>query len=934
MTWNILHVASISCLLWACIAAEDQHSHSWHAAGDDPGLRRLAATVARQTFNVTVNVLQFDSFGSDSSRLDVSFEGPLGKMVKAYFPGTDGNAARHLPTWLVHGMSMRISGYWNTSQIPGSPLATQESVGAPAQDSELQDTRTPFVVDSIRPMKSPDRTLLDIQSPRGNAPYLASAVVVPVVPCGTGLSHSSKDQLTRAVFGTTAGGYSRAMLDCSRGKVLVNGVVKDPVYGCPSSKDAFAIFSLVQNLLSSDPDWAGSFFKVMILPDSWLQAIGVATVGGSLSWFQDSFTDQPGLFLHELGHNWRLHHAAGPFASQEYADTSSVMGYCCANPCFHFLHSWQLGFASYKAQLQLSDILMNKSSVSIDLPELGTTDASGLQILGKLPGAWDPAYPAYLVISYRGLDGFDSQLLGSGHEMKVFVHRYDGQSESDVKMTFLLHELREGATVVVQDTDTVNTRVPTLLKITVKGASGPTATVLLCKALSSDLTSAVPCSDPPPAPLAPPVTLGPPRLGPPARGGIWCSWFTGATDSIQAMPTGLAMIGLGCSGTFCATMKADWRPDVAVNAEKVETRALNPSTGLVLCRLGQVVTQLTCQDTDCDTFNITCGFPIGGSMSAKPVFQAWFPQTLHGVGLSQCGPSSLLVGVACSRARCGQAMLYCDEFLPDTLMPCRPQCADFHLTCGDDGCGGSCGNCSGTTTCSPITGTCATLTETDWVTSGISMTALNMAAAGMGCRGRYCTDVQLRLLDIQVDAKATFVSDWISDGAGGRWGWNPVLAGQVADCPRGTVISLLECDGSFCRNLRFKCAKPLNWVVDLAGEPFVTNWFSDEDERRDCPSGQVLIGIECMLSQNFPCAANCNDYCDTKRLRCRPIQPQLFDGSLLSDADADEGSDDNHGNGFVSNQDASPDPQSGSASQVAPSFAALFGLAASFRAMG
>ena len=42
-----------------------------------------------------------------------------------------------------------------------------------------------------------------------------------------------------------------------------------------------------------------------------------------------------------------------------------------------------------------------------------------------------------------------------------------------------------------------------------------------------------------------------------------------------------------------------------------------------------------------------------------------------------------------------------------------------------------------------------------------------------------------------------------------------------------------------CDNLRLHCGKPLQWQVEMTEDPVVTDWFSEEQGRMDCPDGKV-----------------------------------------------------------------------------------------------
>eukprot|EP00913_Durusdinium_trenchii_P013846 g12998.t1 len=69
------------------------------------------------------------------------------------------------------------------------------------------------------------------------------------------------------------------------------------------------------------------------------------------------------------------------------------------------------------------------------------------------------------------------------------------------------------------------------------------------------------------------------------------------------------------------------------------------------------------------------------------------------------------------------------------------------------------------------------------------------------------------------------------------------------------AVSYVECDGKHCDDLRFHCAKPLQWTLDMSETPVVTGWFSEEEGRKDCPDGKVVTGVECKDSKKW-CLSN------------------------------------------------------------------------------
>merc|ERR1740123_2025956 len=121
------------------------------------------------------------------------------------------------------------------------------------------------------------------------------------------------------------------------------------------------------------------------------------------------------------------------------------------------------------------------------------------------------------------------------------------------------------------------------------------------------------------------------------------------------------------------------------------------------------------------------------------------------------------------------------------------------------------------------------------------------------------------------------LSPWISDNKGKRYFWQSIddqATALAAECTKGMAATWIECSGKFCDNLRFECAKPIQWMIDETEDATVTDWFSEEDAgRMDCPEGKVVTGVECRQKVTW-CLRKCGDYCDFKRLRCRSILPE------------------------------------------------------------
>ncbi len=119
---------------------------------------------------------------------------------------------------------------------------------------------------------------------------------------------------------------------------------------------------------------------------------------------------------------------------------------------------------------------------------------------------------------------------------------------------------------------------------------------------------------------------------------------------------------------------------------------------------------------------------------------------------------------------------------------------------------------------------------------------------GMRCTGGYCQSVEITCRQI---AGATWVGRpafqrFISEEGAGR-----------RDCPSGSAMAGVACDGTNCDNLSILCAPVGGRRVASCTE---TAWFSEEGGgRQTLEAGQVAAALICS-----------GRYCDNKRLlACR-----------------------------------------------------------------
>lgn len=153
---------------------------------------------------------------------------------------------------------------------------------------------------------------------------------------------------------------------------------------------------------------------VLIFPKQWpdhknCSFVGVGDVGmwdpHAFVWLSASNWNNPGVYLHELGHNHFLKHS---WYTKEYDDASSAMGY--ANPvCYSAPESWRLGWTS-----QEPIILDSCGTATITLPKY---EKQIVIIKSASTGPW-----AFFV-QYRKFDALWDQLAPSLRN-SILVHKF------------------------------------------------------------------------------------------------------------------------------------------------------------------------------------------------------------------------------------------------------------------------------------------------------------------------------------------------------------------------------------------------------------------------------------------------------------------------------------------------------------------------------
>ncbi|GIL56995.1 hypothetical protein Vafri_12260 [Volvox africanus] len=145
-------------------------------------------------------------------------------------------------------------------------------------------------------------------------------------------------------------------------------------------------------------DWAG--------PDcnwSGMGSIGMAQGTWSYVWISGDNWNTKQVYLHEIGHNYNLMHAAtmerGDPESCSHCDWSSAMGYCCDTRCLSAPHNYQMGWAKPIATVNAAK-LSPGNTLAFELPSQILTDANYLRVTTD----WlsDTAVPESVISSFGG----------------------------------------------------------------------------------------------------------------------------------------------------------------------------------------------------------------------------------------------------------------------------------------------------------------------------------------------------------------------------------------------------------------------------------------------------------------------------------------------------------------------------------------------------
>jgi Gametolysin peptidase M11 len=129
------------------------------------------------------------------------------------------------------------------------------------------------------------------------------------------------------------------LIQCSNGKFAIgNGTIVNSPITIPCSLQSIKTcdnFYEWENYIPIEYLLIRTKYLYFITPHEYIKScpIGQGEVNGRKSWIRHDKYNDISTHLHELGHNWGLDHANT--LKEEYADMSSVMGYCCNIRCFN-----------------------------------------------------------------------------------------------------------------------------------------------------------------------------------------------------------------------------------------------------------------------------------------------------------------------------------------------------------------------------------------------------------------------------------------------------------------------------------------------------------------------------------------------------------------------------------------------------------------------
>lgn len=205
------------------------------------------------------------------------------------------------------------------------------------------------------------------------------------------------------------------------------------------------------------------------------------------TWYNGGYGLDLSVVMHELGHNFGLHHSTTP--TDEYGDGSCAMGGCCGNRCYNAPQTWTLGITEPLVVLNKNNLESGKA-VTFDIPSHLFNKTTFI----KIDPDWVAGVTSSYFVSFVAPIKYNANL-ASIYKNKVLVHKFSRNRAYGVKPV-LQANLGVGAQYVIGD---INVRV-TFAQL----ASG-LASVSVC----------LDCSTLPPSPARSPPPSSPIQSPPP-----------------------------------------------------------------------------------------------------------------------------------------------------------------------------------------------------------------------------------------------------------------------------------------------------------------------------------------------------------------------------------------------------------------------------------
>lgn len=220
----------------------------------------------------------------------------------------------------------------------------------------------------------------------GNTKREIDALVVPVYACG--MTPSVSDiKLTNIMKSLTT-----AVHVCSKNSMKLNVHINEKNIPVLNNCYNGCNFESWANEVDIKLGQMTVPFTIYVMPDmNACQWAGLGYTGcGAVAttpftrcriWINGDAAKYIDTYMHELGHNLGLTHASQ--GTQEYADPTCAMGYCCWQRCFNAPHNEQLGWGIAAKVMKIN---RNKPHTSVKMrlwdSRLTTTNASFIRIEG------------------------------------------------------------------------------------------------------------------------------------------------------------------------------------------------------------------------------------------------------------------------------------------------------------------------------------------------------------------------------------------------------------------------------------------------------------------------------------------------------------------------------------------------------------------------